>query len=61
MHTKATLSDEKAILAQKEQQDLKAKLDALWSRFEHEKEITMVVTRQEVEKAKMGELEDLVF
>jgi len=38
---------------------LKEKLERLWQRVEEEKEITMVVTRQEVEKAKTTEIEEV--
>jgi len=40
---------------------LKKKLDKLWHRIEEEKEVVMMVTKQEVESSKQAEINELEY
>ena len=59
MKNSSLMAESKCKQIAQEKEELKQKLDRLWSRTEEEKEIAMVVTKQEVERNKMTEIEEL--
>ena len=56
MKSSSLMAESKCKQLEQEKEDLKEKLERLWSRTEEEKEIAMVVTKQEVEKNKHSEI-----
>ena len=59
MRTQLNLTQSKLELQQSENTVLRKKLDDLWDKYEEEKDVVMMVTKQEVEKVKDEEIKEL--
>lgn len=59
MRTQLNLTQSKLELQQSENAILRKKLDDLWDKYEEEKDVVMMVTKQEVEKVKDNEIKEL--